>query len=100
VVFRARDAVVSIAYTGLAHIGQRTTDEWLAEQLFGEPIDTTIALRAGPDCPTLTPLGTALLGVRRALDRLPASTWQPTGLVLVICGVQWKLSRDRRLTVG
>jgi hypothetical protein len=38
VVYRARDALVSIGYSGLAQIGTVPTDEWIVEQLCGAPI--------------------------------------------------------------
>ena len=44
VVFQAQDAIVSLAYSGLAVVdeggsGERATDHWIAEQLAGHPID-------------------------------------------------------------
>lgn len=40
VVYFARDAYVVIAYTGLAYLEGRTTDQWIAEKLIGEDIST------------------------------------------------------------
>ena len=36
--YRADDAIAVLGYTGLAFLGDRPTDEWIAERLWGEPL--------------------------------------------------------------
>lgn len=38
IVYVARDAIVSIGYTGRAYLEGRPTDQWIAEQLIGEEV--------------------------------------------------------------
>lgn len=40
VIYFARDAYVSISYTGLAYLDERTTDQWIAEKLIGEEVES------------------------------------------------------------
>lgn len=39
IIFRASDALVTIGFTGLAVLDGLPTDQWIAEQLFGRPLD-------------------------------------------------------------
>jgi hypothetical protein len=38
VVFRARDAIVTIGYSGIAFVGSMPTDDWIAQTLWGEEL--------------------------------------------------------------
>lgn len=74
VVYFARDAYVSIGYTGLAYLKDRTTDQWIAETLIGEEVESRrgpsggISQRmiAGP-MPPWFDIGTARQVLRREL---------------------------------
>ena len=73
VIFRATDAVVSVAYSGAAYIGVVPTDQWLAAILSGDrdlaSSDFTLRFTGGPRLwPTLA---TAAIRLRDALTRLP-----------------------------
>lgn len=37
IIYLARNALVTIGYTGIAYLGDTTTDQWIAEKLRGEP---------------------------------------------------------------
>src|SRR5689334_10815609 len=39
IVYCARNAIVAIAYTGFAFLGDIPTDQWVVEQLIGQPFD-------------------------------------------------------------
>lgn len=104
VVYFARDAYVVIAYTGLAYLDGRTTDQWIAEKLIGEDVsawglapDGGIGQRfiAGPS-PAWFDIGMARQVVRRELiasaQRLPPSQ-RPHLPRIVIAGWQ----RGKRL---
>lgn len=84
-IYRARDAIVSIGYAGQAFIGNIPTDEWLAQLLSGE------ANVRGPDdmggvrlgrTPNYWDIGKA---VRRIRDELPQ--FIATGQVIYVCVV-------------
>lgn len=53
VVFRARDALVAISYTGLAYLDRTPTDEWMAQHIIGE---TLMRGRRG-DAPAMSRFG-------------------------------------------
>jgi hypothetical protein len=38
IIFRALNAIVSMGYVGSAYVDRKPTDEWIAEQLWGEPL--------------------------------------------------------------
>jgi hypothetical protein len=38
VVYRARDALVSIGYSGIAYVDQTPTDDWIVEHLWGNSL--------------------------------------------------------------
>lgn len=42
IIYWARDALVSIGYTGMAYLENTPTDQWLVEKLSGHPYDTRI----------------------------------------------------------
>jgi hypothetical protein len=99
IVYLARDALVSIAYSGNAYLDETPTDQWMAGVLIGkrlEPDDLgglTIGLRGrrldiGQSIELLrTELGSAI-------SRLPRSE-EPPSLHVVIAGWQWNRKHAR-----
>lgn len=89
IVYRARDAIVSMGYVGSAYLERKPTDEWIAERLWGEPLtvrtpDGRIPICVGP-APRSRDIGLAV----RALEEALASV-APTehGLTIAIAGWQ------------
>jgi hypothetical protein len=99
ILYLARDALVSVAYSGNAYLDETPTDQWMAGVLIGkrlEPDDLgglTIGLRGrrldiGQSIELLrTELGSAI-------SRLPRSE-EPPSLHVVIAGWQWNRKRAR-----
>jgi len=48
IIFWARDAIVSISYTGPAYIGPLTTDGWIAQKLTGVDVSEKFGMRGFP----------------------------------------------------
>lgn len=101
VVYFARDAYVSIGYTGLAYLEDRPTDQWIAEKLIGEEVESrrgpsggiSQRITAGP-VPPWFGIGTARRILRRervavTSRRHESPPGQPTPYVhdVVHCGV-------------
>lgn len=92
VVFRARDAVVTIGYTGLAFLGQSTTDDWIADRLLA----LTAAQRRWPK------IALAIETLRTELDAAFSTAvpekWKSYPLTLAVGGIQSATpDRPRRL---
>ena len=101
VVFRARDAVVTIGYSGLAFIGSLPTDEWIAETLCGTPLQR---FEGHP----VTSLGAKLKSVdigrageclRAAISGVKGSDVDKHGLFLNLAGWQGAGIRARPVVV-
>lgn len=82
VLFLAKDAIVSIAYSGLAYVDGLPTDHWMAQQLWGEAIEepdehTIMSVLKSPPKKDWPDLGTALARLRGetslAFGRLPVN---------------------------
>jgi hypothetical protein len=81
-IYRAKDAFVSIGYAGLAYIDKMPTDEWIAERLWGdslpprlpeEPGCLQLSGRAGGPCvrfgrPSLLDIGMTILRIKEDLE--------------------------------
>jgi hypothetical protein len=98
VLFVARDAIVAFGCTGLAYLEGRTTDQWVAEVLFGQRIeDATATLRSG-DARTWVHIGPAVqrLGkrMREALRPLERSAEAKQARIEIL-GVGWQWSRRK-----
>jgi len=105
IVYCARNALVTIGYTGFAFLGGIPTDQWLVEQLTGNafdrdhrPPDFTMNRRA----PWLD-LGMSVRLLKERLDAAPATgipsmwakQWVDQSFDLCILGWQWKRGRAR-----
>lgn len=90
-IYRARDAVVSIGYAGQAFIGEIPTDEWLAQLISGEPNvrgpDDMGGVRFGRT-PNNWDIGKA---IRRIRDELPQHI--APRKVIYVCIVGHQISR-------
>lgn len=95
IIYGAKDALVTIGWSGAAYIQGLTTDNWLAQVL--DPDARQIggfgAFRAGPRA-TILDIGQSVEAIRAAIERdfmsMPASR-RAQGLVLQLVGWQWKL---------
>src|SRR5260221_2114773 len=47
IIYCARDAIVSMSYTGHAYIGQLPTDDWIVKTLTGVDVSEKFAMRTG-----------------------------------------------------
>jgi hypothetical protein len=105
VLFFARDAVVSFAFTGLADLMGKPIDEWLAEVLSGGPLGYRApgrpvmfrfrgAQRSWPDIGTATRRVSDALGT--ALARVPVAWRKAATVELIASGWQWTKRRRPR----
>lgn len=103
VLFGARDAIVTIGFTGLAYLANVPTDQWIAAMLAGEqpteaqggPGRGTRIQAASANWPNIGiaihTLHTNLVDVFRKLSK----NEQKAGLALTIIGWQWKSHGDQ-----
>lgn len=91
VIYRARDAIVSIGYAGQAFIGNIPTDEWIAQLISGEPNvrgpEDMGGFRLGRT-PNNWDIGKAVRYIR---DKLPDHI--ATGQVIYVCVVGHQINR-------
>jgi hypothetical protein len=94
IIYGARDAIVSMSYTGSAYIGSLSTDDWIVQNLTDVDVTGKFGMRGGP-LPTWYDIGQA---TRFLLQELSRSEVAKSGLnfELVIVGWQWR-NRRRRL---
>jgi hypothetical protein len=94
IIYFARDAIVTVGYTGLAYIDNKPTDWWIAEVLFGQPIEKVSDGR--PPALTEGVAPNAALGIHQAIHNVrqrlnlgfqkqPAN-WLSAGLYIVFAG--------------
>src|SRR5208337_1465023 len=77
IVFRAQNAIVSMAYVGSAYLDGKPTDEWIAEQLWGEPLtdrtpDGRVGMRFGGILRSHD-IGFSMKALQMSLSSLPPS---------------------------
>jgi hypothetical protein len=101
VLYCATNALVTMAFTGHAFIGDIPTDQWIVETLTGHSFDRT------SEAPVLTntqthadDLGRSLSRLKQALDGAPIApkwkqSWISAPFVLCIAGWQWSKRRFR-----
>ena len=91
IIYRSRDAIVTIGYSGLAFCGGRPTDQWIAETISGESQLSGIAL-----CDLCTynnkDLGLAILDLHKSLHDLASNRSLEWMMPIEICisGWHWK----------
>ena len=94
VIYFARDAVVSIGYTGVAYIGDLPTDYWIAGKLSGADITQRFNFMSR-ETSQMFDIGQALSFLARELEKSEVATGD-LGFELVMVGWQWKPSRRAR----
>lgn len=91
IVYLARDAIVSIAYTGLAFIGQLSTDDWIVEKLTRiNPLEE-FGIRTG-SLPQWLDIGQAMRLLEGELNNSEVAR-NNANFDLVITGWKWKNGR-------
>jgi hypothetical protein len=93
-VFQARDALVSVGYSGLAYVRGAPTDHWLAEQISGEVISER-GIRIGA-LSRWCDIGAAVIRLVQSLNQLPM-VWRRGLGEVVIAGWQWPRRKPARL---
>lgn len=96
IIYHARDAIVTMSYTGLAYISNIPTDQWIAEMLIGLPYDRNRKPPAiGPGTRKYTDIGLSLRIIKDRLESISqtrsedAKIWNKTAFDLSINGWQW-----------
>lgn len=99
VIYHARDAIVTIGYSGLAYLEGVPTDKWIAQKLTGEEFEGRFALRQGPILRWLD-IGQSVELIRRECEalfsRLEPSTH--TTQQFLVAGWQWGRRIARPIT--
>lgn len=93
ILYEAADGLVTLSYSGRAHIGTRTTDEWIAASL-DENVDQMFDDADPNPCAISLPSGkssrysmTALVGrLRQRLAELEDSVFEEYGITIAIAG--------------
>jgi hypothetical protein len=103
VLFSARDAFVTLAYTGLAYIDGLPTDQWIAETLRDKPValgrdgrrPAMLCFERVANWPSI---GQALLRLASRLEatmsRLTPAVWRSAPITIVVAG--WQQYRTKR----
>lgn len=108
VILLTRNGILTLAYTGLAFIGQKPTDQWIAEELNGEAVPlgrsgapATVAFRHPPR--RLPEIGQAAALLRDHLEfasTQPRSELQRNPVTIVLAGWLWYRRKHPRPTAG
>lgn len=91
VIYHARDAIVTVAYSGLAYLEGLPTDRWIAQKLSGEQFPDRFALRTGPTTHWLD-VGQSVELIRRECQAA-FSRLEPSALTtqhFLVAGWQWR----------
>jgi hypothetical protein len=103
VLLAAKDALVTISYTGLAYLDDLPTDEWLVQTVLRRPIPrgpdgvrpAAIVFDSPSTWPSIGEVVEGLAGsVAAAFARLTPKSWQDSPLT--IFGAGWQLYRKKR----
>jgi hypothetical protein len=105
IVYCAKNALVAIAYTGFAFLGDVPTDQWLVEQLIGTPFDRNQSLPAiamGHFRPPID-IGLSMQLLKEKLDLAWADAipekwrtqWNDASFILLVQGWQWSRRNER-----
>jgi len=103
IVYCARDALVTIGYTGCAYIGSMPTDQWIAEKLTGKDFQSlprrnhNFGIALGGFLNPWLDIGLSLLRLEEALnhaqDQIPIDwhgAWNKMPFEVIVSGYQWK----------
>ena len=96
-IYWAKDAIVSMAYTGPAYIEDRPTDSWIAWKLWGKPLDDFEKIRGGLMTrvpPVQYHIGQAIKLLEAELKTSEIARQKNSGFELHIVGWKWKLGKN------
>ena len=97
-IYACEDAIVAVAYTGMAVLDDAPTDQWLAERVTGVRFDRTRKVPAFPGPPsstretigqTLTRIADALKEAATHVDVRWRESWKAMDFDVVAAGWQW-----------
>src|SRR3546814_67428 len=97
IIYRTREGVMVLSYSGIAYLGRQPMDEWIAEQLWGDAIgrgpdgNGPAAIMMGQRPNDLT-IDQTIAVLKRRIDSIPQRTINLGGLYLAIAG--WRVSRE------
>lgn len=94
ILYRARDGIAAISYSGVAYVEKQPTDEWIAERLWGAPF---VREPNGRDPPTIGfgkrrndhSVDQAVATLKKAFDSLPQRLIDQGGISVDLTG--WRL---------
>lgn len=101
ILYCANNGILAMAYTGMAFLGHTPTDQWLADVLIGNRLESHLRLPViGPGPMRSVDVGQALIKVTEALNNAPVETklrvhWIAQSFDLLIVGWQWTARRSR-----
>lgn len=103
-IYVARDGIVAIGVTGIAFLGRKPSDLFLAERLSGRPLDPLAYWQPGRAARWYD-VGAAILQLAAIVRDVPKSLslngridWKRYPFALSLCG--WRWNRRRRRTMG
>jgi hypothetical protein len=82
IIYVARDAFVSIGYSGRAYLDNRPTDQWIAEKLNGEEVGSRARVTGG--------------GIPRRIKTGPTGPWLDIGSAIRVLREELVAARDLR----
>lgn len=97
IIYRTRDGIMVLSYSGIAYLGRQPMDEWIAEQLWGDAIgrgpdgDGPAAIMIGQR-PSSWTIDQTVAVLKRRIDSIPQRSINQGGLYLAIAG--WRVSRE------
>lgn len=96
VIYRAKDALVSIGYSGVAYVGDMPMDEWIAGTLWGglppRGADGVRPAKSLGFAPVTRDIGQAVAHLEQAIGGLGSAAIEAHGLYLTIAG--WQENRN------
>lgn len=100
-IYRAKNALVAIAYSGAAYVGDEDmpTDKWIAKIITGMPAGDLWADVAdlGKPFPGWTDIGLSVMRMRDACQTQLGKLGVRPPLEILVSGWQWSMRRKRRL---
>jgi hypothetical protein len=112
ILFGDKNGVASVAYTGMAYIGSKPTDHWLAETLTGLTFREGRRGRGSPPAVMCTDYPTEYLRVRlhalwarlqdvgKAVDTRQRASWKANSFDVVVSGYEWNHGDVRPVVLG
>jgi hypothetical protein len=101
ILYCANNGILAMAYTGMAFLGEVATDQWLADVLIGNRVESGPRLPVFSLGPTKSvDVGRALIKLTEALNNAPVDVklrahWIAQSFDVLIVGWQWTARRRR-----